>query len=251
MAGISPNVLEIRMSKHSHWAKVKRAKGAADVKKAAQFTRLARAVTVAARESGGDPNFNFKLRTAIDNALAQSMPKDNIERAIKKGTGEGDAVQIETVMYEGYAPGGVAVLVEVFTDNRNRTSANMKHHFSVHGGNMGGAGAVQWMFEKKGLIRFEKSGGLTEEQELALIDVGAEDIEAIDDEILVTCPPDGFIKIKQEAEKMGFKVVFAGTEWQAKEQGLALEGEALEKVEGLLEELEEDEDVNAVYSNLA
>lgn len=240
------------MSKHSHWAKVKRSKGAADVKRAAAFTRLARSITVAAREGGGDPSFNYKLRTAIDNALAENIPKENVERAIKKGVGGEDGMQIETVMYEGYAPGGAAVLVEVLTDNRNRTSANMKHHFSVHGGNMGGAGAVQWMFDKKGIVRFEKEGGLNEEQEqeLALIDAGAEDIESFEGETIVTSAPDAFLKIKAAVEKLGFKVVFTGTEWRPKEQGMELEGEALAKVEELLAALEDDEDVNAVYSNL-
>jgi len=238
------------MSKHSHWAKVKRAKGAADVKKAAQFTRLARAVTVAAREGGGDPNFNFKLRTAVDNALAQSMPKDNVERAIKKGIGGEDAVKIETIMYEGFGPSGVAVMVEVMTDNRNRTSSNMKHHFSVHGGNMGGTGAVQWMFEKKGIVRLASEAPLGDEQEMALIDAGAEDIENAEGEVIVTTAPDAFLKLKQAAEKAGLKVVYAGTEWQPKEQ-VSLEGEAQEKVEALLEALDEDEDVNEVYSNLA
>ncbi len=239
------------MSKHSHWAKVKRAKGAADVKKASQFTRLARAITVAAREGGGDPNFKFKLRTAIDNALAQSMPKDNVERAIKKGTGGGEEGKIETILYEGCGPGGIAVMVEVLTDNRNRTSSNMKHIFSVHGGNMGGAGAVQWMFERKGIVRIEKEGALDENQEMALIDAGAEDISSEEGETIVTTGPDDFLKAKQAAEKLNLKVVFAGNEWQPKDEPMAPDPETREKVEDLLDALDEDEDVNNIYSNLA
>jgi len=238
------------MSKHSHWAKVKRSKGAADVKKAAAFTRLARNITVAAREGGGDPNFNFKLRTAIDNALAENIPKENVERAIKKGVGGEDGTAIETIMYEGYALGGVAVMVEVLTDNRNRTSSTMKHIFSVHGGNMGGAGAVQWVFDKKGIIRIAKDGTLTEAEEMALIEAGAEDIEAAEGEVVVTTGPDVFLKMKRAAENAGLKVAYAGTEWQPKEDGPSLEGEALEKAEALLEALDEDEDVNEVYTNL-
>jgi len=239
------------MSKHSKWAKIKRAKGAADNKRAAVFTRLARAITVAAREGGGDTNFNFKLRTAVDNALAGNMPKDNVERAIKKGTGGGEEGKIETIMYEGYGSGGIAIMVEVLTDNRNRTSSNMKHIFSVHGGNMGGAGAVQWMFERKGIVRIEKEGMLNENEEMALIEAGAEDISSEDGETIVTTGPDGFLNAKQTAETMGLKVVFAGNEWQPKDEPLSPDPETRGKVESLLDALDEDEDVNNIYSNLA
>lgn len=136
------------MAKHSKWSKVKNYKGAADAKRGAVFTRLGRAITVAVRDGGADPEFNFRLRSAIDQALAGNMPKDNIERAIKKGTGEIASDQIDEVTYEGYGPGGAAVLVEALTDNRHRTSGNIKHAFSAHGGNLGATGSVQWIFEK-------------------------------------------------------------------------------------------------------
>lgn len=177
------------MSKHSKWSKVKNYKGAVDAKRSAVFTKLGRGITVASREGGGDPSFNFRLRTAIDLALAANMPKDNIERAVKKGTGEIAGEKIETVLYEGFGPGGVAVLVEALTDNRHRTSGNLKFIFSSHGGNLGGSGSVQWQFERK----------------------------------------DG--------------------EWTSKHPVAAL-GETKDALGELLDELDDDEDVSAVYSNL-
>ena len=238
------------MSKHSKWSKVKNYKGAIDAKRAAIFTKLARGITVAAREGGGDPGFNFRLRTAIDSALAANMPKDNIERAVKKGTGEVASENIESILYEGYGPGGVAVLVETITDNRNRTSSNIKHTFSIHGGNMGGAGAVQWMFERKGVIRLEGGAVLSADDELVVIDAGAEDIGYDDGETLITCPPDALMKVKAAVEKAGSAVASAGFEWIAKEKAPQPDEEAKASLEGLFEALDDDEDVNTIYSNL-
>ena len=238
------------MSKHSKWAKVKNYKGVVDAKRAAVFTKLARVVTVAAREGGGDPNFNFKLRTAIEQAQAASMPKDNIERAIKKGTGEGGAELIEEVVYEGYGPGAAAIVVVTLTDNRNRTSSSIKHIFSVNGGNMGGAGAVQWMFEKKGVIRVEDAAALKEDVELGLIDAGAEDIRAEEGGLVIKTSVESLNKVRETAEKAGLKVSYGGIEWVAKEEAPAPAGAVREKLEKLLEELDDDEDVNAVYSNV-
>src|SRR5690606_497539 len=144
------------MAGHSKWANIKHRKGATDKKRATLFTKLAKNITVSARE-GGDPEFNFRLRTAIDKALGNNMPKDNIERAIKRGTGEGDGGIIEEVIYEGYGPGGVAVLVEALTDNRNRSSANIKSIFTKNGGSFGASGSVQWMFERRGEILMENA----------------------------------------------------------------------------------------------
>jgi YebC/PmpR family DNA-binding regulatory protein len=237
------------MSKHSKWSKVKHYKGPADAKRAAVFTKLTRVITVAAREGGGDPNFNFRLRSAIDQALAANMPKDNVERAVKKGTGEIASDRIETIVYEGYAPGGVAVLVETLTDNRNRTASNMKHAFSVHGGNMAGSGAVQWMFERKGVIRL--SGKRPDEAgELALIDAGADDISADGDETVVMTAPDSIAKVRDAAVAAGFAIASTGFEWNAKERADEPDAEAKEKIEALFEALDDDEDVNAIYSNL-
>ncbi|MEY4744241.1 MAG: hypothetical protein RL272_186 [Candidatus Parcubacteria bacterium] len=238
------------MSKHSRWSKVKHQKGPADAKRAAVFTKMARVITVAAREGGGDPNFNFKLRSAVDQALEANLPKENIERAIKKGTGEIASERIEEIVYEGFGPGGVAILVEALTDNRNRTSSNIKHTFSVNGGNMAGSGAVQWMFERKAVVRL-KGGAPAEEAELALIDAGADDISTDDGEATVVGAPDALARLRDAALGLGFKVVSAGFEWSAKEKAGAVDGETREKLEALLEALDEDEDVNAVYANYA
>lgn len=237
------------MSKHSKWSKVKHYKGAADAKRAAVFTKMARVITVAAREGGGDPNFNFKLRSAIDQALGADLPKDNIERAIKKGTGEIASDRIEEIVYEGFGPGGVAILVEALTDNRNRTSSNLKHAFSVHGGNMAGANAVQWMFERKGVVRL-KGGAPSNEAELALIDAGAEDIAVDEEGVMVTCAPDAVAKIRDAAVHSGIAVVNLGFEWVAKEKAPEPDAETRERLEALMEALDDDEDVNAIYSTL-
>jgi len=238
------------MSKHSKWSKVKNYKGVVDAKRAAAFTKVARVITVAAREGGGDPNFNFKLRTAMDQALAVNMPKDNIERAIKKGTGEGETEKIEEIVYEGYGPGGAAIVAVALTDNRNRTSSSLKHIFSVHGGNLAGAGAVSWMFQKKGLIRIEERTSLDEAVELGLIDAGAEDITAEEGGLVVTTAVESLVKVREAAEKSGLKVVYGGIEWVAKDKSTAAEGQADDKLDELLEALDDDEDVNAVYSNV-
>lgn len=237
------------MSKHSKWSKVKHYKGAADAKRAAVFTKMARVITVAAREGGGDPNFNFKLRSAIDQALGADLPKDNIERAIKKGTGEIASDRIEEIVYEGFGPGGVAILVEALTDNRNRTSSNLKHAFSVHGGNMAGANAVQWMFERKGVVRL-KGGAPSNEAELALIDAGAEDIAVDEEGVTVTCAPDAVAKIRDAAVHSGIAVANLGFEWVAKEKAPEPDAETRERLEALMEALDDDEDVNAIYSTL-
>jgi YebC/PmpR family DNA-binding regulatory protein len=236
------------MSKHSKWAKVKNYKGVADAKRAALFTKLARAITVAAREGGGDPAFNFKLRSAVDAALAQNMPKDNVDRAIKKGTGEISGEAIEAVVYEGYGPGGIAILIEALTGNRNRTSQNLKHAFSVHGGNLAATGAVQWMFERRGVVRLA-GGPPGEKAEMALIEAGADDIAVEDGEAAVVCAPDALMKVKGAAETEGATVVSASFEWVAKEKAVVPD-EKREQLEELLEALDDDEDVNEIYTNL-
>ncbi|HTM68321.1 MAG TPA: YebC/PmpR family DNA-binding transcriptional regulator [Candidatus Binatia bacterium] len=236
------------MSKHSRWSKVKHQKGPADAKRAAIFTKMARVITVAARDGGGDPNFNFKLRSAIDQALEANLPKDNIDRAIKKGTGEIAAERIEEIVYEGYGPGGAAIMVEALTDNRNRTSSNLKHAFSIGGGNLAAQGAVQWMFERKGIVRL-RGGKPSDDAELALIDAGADDIAAEDEGVVVSGAPDAVARIRDAAAKQGMEVAGIGFEWIAKEKAVPLDAETKEKLEGLFEALDEDEDVNAIYSN--
>ncbi len=238
------------MSKHSKWAKVKHQKGVTDVKRAAVFTKLARAITVAAREGGGDPSFNFKLRTALDLALAGNMPKDNIERAVKRGSGAEEGERIEEAVYEGYGPGGAAVVVVALTDNRNRTSSSLKHIFSLHGGNMGGAGAVQWMFEKKGVVRIDRSEPLPEDVELTLIDAGADDISRDEDAFVVLAPIDALGRVREAAEKSGLKVSYSGIEYVAKDEAPAPEPAVRARLEALLEALDDDDDVSAVYTNV-
>ncbi|MFA6603860.1 MAG: YebC/PmpR family DNA-binding transcriptional regulator [Patescibacteria group bacterium] len=238
------------MSKHSKWAKVKHQKGTTDSKRAAVFTKLARVITVAAREGGSDPNFNFKLRTAIELAQAGSMPKDNIERAIKRGSGGAEGENIEEVTYEGYGPGGAAVVVEALTSNRNRTSSNIKHILSVHGGNLGSAGSVLWMFVRKSVLRIERAQPLGEAEELALIDAGAEDIAADAEGLDVTGPVEALNGLREAADKLGLKVVGAGLEWLPKEMLAVADPEAQAKLEGLFEALDDDEDVNNIYYNV-
>ena len=236
------------MSKHSKWASIKHKKGTADAKRANVFTKMAREITVAAKE-GGDPNFNFKLRAAMDRALAENLPKDNIERAIKKGTGEIESDRIEEVIYEGYAPGGLPVLVEALTDNRNRTAPNIRHIFTKHGGNMGATGSVQWMFERFGVV-YLKNVSLTDEQELVLIDAGAQDILPDDDGLAVRTSPEEVAQVREAAESAGLNASDAGFEWVAKDKAIGVDETVIEKATDLLAALEDDEDVNAVYANL-
>ena len=169
------------MSGHSKWATTKRAKEGKDAKRSSLFTKISKIISVAARD-GADPEMNFKLRMAIDKAKTFSMPKENIDRAVKKGSGDSGETRIENYIYEGYGPGGVALILEVLTDNKNRSASNIKHIFSKFGGNMGAEGSVRWMFETKGQITLKQSQ-LTEEDELKIIEAGAEDIENEDDKI--------------------------------------------------------------------
>lgn len=238
------------MSGHSKWANIKHHKGAADAKRGALFTKLAKVITVAAREGGGgDPSFNFQLRAAIDAARAANVPKDNIERAIKRGTGEIEDGRIEEVLYEGFGPSGVAVMVQALTDNRNRTAASIKHLFTKHGGSLGGSGSVQWMFEQKGVVRFAESAMPPEDVQLALIDAGADDIALEDGEVVITTAPDALARTRVAADAAGLAVSSSQLEWMAKEQGeVAVEAKA--GIEAFLETLDDDEDVNAIYTNV-
>lgn len=237
------------MSGHSKWSTIKHKKGAADAKRGALFTKLAKVVTIAARDGGGDPEFNFQLRSAVDLARAANVPKDNIERAIKRGTGEIEGGVIEEVLYEGFGPGGVAVMVQALTDNRNRTGANIKHVFTKHGGNLGGSGAVQWMFEQKGIVRLEGEKEPDDEQQLALIDAGIEDIEVDDGEVVISSPGDALAKVRDAAEAAGFTVTSSDLEWVAKDTVDVNEGVKV-KIEKMFEALDDDEDTNGIFSNV-
>jgi YebC/PmpR family DNA-binding regulatory protein len=237
------------MSGHSKWATIRHKKGAADAKRAALFTKLSKGITIAARD-GGDPEFNFALRTAIDKALAANMTKDKIDHAIKRGTGEIAGGVIEEVLYEAYGPGGVAVIIEALTDNRNRTSSNVKHILSKHGGSLAGSGSVQWMFERKGVVSASGKGSISDEEQLVLIDAGAEDINEEDGGFVISCAPTDLAKVRDAVESSGLKVEEFGLEWIAKE-----ENDMDESVRGLIEKLfdalDDDEDVNNIYTNVS
>jgi len=237
------------MSGHSKWSTIKRKKGAADAKRGALFTKLAKVITIAAREGGGgDPSFNFQLRSAIDAARAANMPKDNIDRAVKRGTGELDGGRIEEVLYEGFGPAGVAVMVQALTDNRNRTGANIKHIFTKNGGSIGGSGAVQWMFENKGVVRVEGDTMPSEDAQLALIDAGVDDIVLGDGEIVFSTAADAVAKVRDAAEDAGYTVISSQLEWVAKEE-VEVADDAKAKIEAMFEALDDDEDANNIYTN--
>lgn len=188
------------MAGHSKWANVKHRKARADAQKGKVFTKLAREIIVAAREGGGDLNANFRLRLAVQKAREANMPSDNINRAIQKGCGEGESVSLEQISYEGYGPGGVAVLLEILTDNRNRTAAEIRHIFSRRGGSMGESGCVAWMFNRKGYFTIDKKEGLPSEDDLMTLalEAGAEDFKEEDGSYIIITPPEDFETLKDK-----------------------------------------------------
>src|SRR4051794_35256842 len=198
------------MSGHSKWHSIKHKKGAADAKRGKLFSKLARAITIAARDGGGDPDHSPTLATAIQKAKEASMPKDKIQKAIDVGTGAGsDGAAIERVVYEGYGPAGAAVLVEALTDNRNRASAEIRHAFSKHGGNLGEPGSVAWIFERKGAIVVDSSR-YGEDDLIGAIDAGAEDVQADEDKLRVICDPGSLTAVKETLEAEGIEIESAG-----------------------------------------
>ncbi len=236
------------MSGHSKWATTKRKKAAIDAKRGKMFTKLIKEITIAAKGGGGDVAGNPRLRLAIDNAKAANMPQDNIERAIKKATGELEGVTYHEFMYEGYGPGGIAILVEVATDNKNRTVAEVRHLFSKSGGNLGENGSVAWMFERKGIITLPTQEK-TEEEILELVmDDGAEDLETEDEFFEVVTPVEAFENVRKKLVDSGLEVENASLQWIAK-NSVKIEGETAEKVVNLIEALEDNDDVQNVYSN--
>ncbi|MFO8088510.1 MAG: YebC/PmpR family DNA-binding transcriptional regulator [Desulfatiglandaceae bacterium] len=236
------------MSGHSKWSSIKHKKGAADAKRGKVFTKLIKEITVAARMGGGDPNGNPRLRTAVDAAKAANMPKDNIERGIKKGTGELEGVNYEETNYEGYGPGGVAVLVECLTDKKNRTVADVKYVFERNGGSLGEPGCVAWMFEKKGLIVVEKAS-VDEESlfELAL-NSGAEDVRDDGDEFEIITDPGDFEAVKSAIEDAGIDINLAENGMIPKNT-VKLEGKKAQQMLSLMEALEDNDDVSRVFAN--
>ncbi|MBC8459239.1 MAG: YebC/PmpR family DNA-binding transcriptional regulator [Deltaproteobacteria bacterium] len=236
------------MSGHSKWSSIKHKKGATDAKRGKVFSKLIKEITVAARLGGGDPDGNPRLRTAIAAAKAENMPKDNIERAIKKGTGELEGTTYEEANYEGYGPGGVAVLVNCLTDNKNRAVADVKHLFERNGGNLGEPGCVSWMFEQKGLIVFEKDK-VDEEQLLDLaLESGAEDVKEEETEIEVITDPSNFESVKKAIDDAGLSFIIAEITMIPKNT-LKVEGKKAQQTLNLMQGLEDNDDVNHVYAN--
>jgi YebC/PmpR family DNA-binding regulatory protein len=238
------------MSGHSKWSSIKHKKGAADAKRGQLFTKLTRALIVAAKDGGPDPAANLALQNAIEKARAASMPKDNIERAIARGSGTGaDAAAYEHISYEGYGPGGVAVYVDVLTDNRNRTAGEVRHIFARHDGNLAESGAVAWLFERKGVVLVDRDSIDEDELTLAAADAGAEDVAEEGSSFEVTCAPEDLHAVREALETAGIAVTDAEVTMLPKTT-VAIEDEAVaRKVLKLIDGLEEADDVQDVYAN--
>ncbi len=240
------------MSRHSKWAKIKHQKTAEDVRRGAIFTKMARGITVAAKEGGGDPATNFKLRLAIDQARALNMPKENIERAIKRGTGElTDGAKIEAVLYEGFLPGGIALIIESLTDNKTRTASTVKHLLSKHSGNLNAPNSALWMFEKKGIIRCKGANQEKEKFQLQLIESGAEDLIEEEGGWTIYTKPEELQNVKENLEKKGITIEFASTEWTAKNKIEIKDQKMKENLENLCEELDNEDDIDNYFTNAA
>jgi YebC/PmpR family DNA-binding regulatory protein len=236
------------MSGHSKWASIKHKKGAADAKRGKLFTKLARAITVAARDGGADPDGNPTLATAIQKARDASMPKDNIQRAIDRGAGVGvDAASIERVVFEGYGPGGAAILVDALTDNRNRASAEIRHAFSKHNGSLGEPGSVAWIFEKRGVVAVdaERYG---EDDLIVAIDAGAEDVRDEGDALRVLCEPADLSGVREALAAAGVEVQSADVAIEPKST-VEVKGNDAKSLLNLIEALEEQDDVDEVHAN--
>lgn len=237
------------MSGHSKWSNIKNKKAKMDAQKGKIYTRFSKLIIVAAREGGPDPNTNSRLKDIIEKAKQANMPNDNIERAIKRGSGELGGADYEEIMYEGYGPGGVAILIDATTDNRNRTAGEMRHLFDKHGGNLGETGCVAWMFEKKGLILIEKKDDTDVEQIMMLaIDSGAEDVEELEDSIEITTSVEKFETVKNCLQENNIDIFSAELSFIPNTTVTLPESES-EKLEKLLEILEEHDDVQNVYTN--
>lgn len=236
------------MAGHSKWAQIKHKKAAVDAKRGKIFTKIAKEITVAVRLGGKDPEMNPRLRTVIAKAKSVNMPNENIERAIKKGTGELADVQYEEITYEGYGPGGVAVLVEAMTDNKNRTVGEIRHIFSKYNGNLGESGCVNWLFEQKGYFVFDGKS-ITEDELMEIaIEAGAEDVRQDDDSLEVITDPSDFEKVKEVFDKKGLKYNVAEVTKIPKNY-VEVKGKDAENMIKLFEALEDHDDVQNVYAN--
>ncbi len=237
------------MSGHSKWSTIKRKKGAADAKRGKIFGKLAKEVTVAARLGGGDPAGNPRLRAAIAAAKSENMPNDNIMRAIRKGTGEGGGAALEELSLEGYGPAGVALMVETLTDNKNRTVSDVRHLITKYGGNLGEPGCVAWMFDKQGVIVFDRQGVNEDELLEAALECGAEDLQGDETQFEVLTDPAAFLEVKEALETRGFKPDLAEVQMRPKTTIKIDEEKSAQQVLKLVELLEEHDDVNDVFAN--
>jgi len=238
------------VSGHSKWSSIKHKKGAADAKRGKLFSKLSRAIIVAAREGGPDPGGNLALQNAIEKARSYSMPKDNIERAIARGSGaDADAAAFETVVYEGYGPSGVAVIVEALTDNRNRTASDVRHAFDKNDGNLGGSGAVTWLFERRGVVLVEGASVDEDELTLAAAEGGADDVSREGSSYRVTASPENLQAVREAVEAAGLTVESAELTMVPKTTVEVADEAAAKKVLRLMDQLEDNDDVQDVYAN--
>jgi YebC/PmpR family DNA-binding regulatory protein len=236
------------MSGHSKWSQIKRQKGANDAKRGALFTKVLREISVAARQGGADPDANFRLRLAIEKARSVNMPQDNIKRTVERAAGGADAEQIDEIVYEGYGPGGVAILVEAATDNRNRTAADVRSIFTKAGGQLAGAGAVAWQFEPRGVIAIGRDGVDPDEVALAAIDAGADDVETEDDPIEVLTAPGDLETVRRALEDAGVRIESAELILNPKAR-IEIEASQARQNLRLIDALEEHDDVQRVTAN--
>ncbi len=238
------------MSGHSKWSSIKHKKGAADAKRGKLFSKLSRAIIVAAKEGGGNPGDNLALQNAIEKARSYSMPKDNIDRAIAKGSGaDADASAFETVVYEGFGPSGVAVIVEALTDNRNRTASDVRHTFAKNDGNLGGSGAVSWLFERRGIVMVDAGGVDEDELMLAAAEGGAEDVELDGSSYQVTCAPEQLATVREAIQAAGFTVDAAELTMVPKTTVEVADENEAKKILRLIDQLEDNDDVQDVFAN--
>lgn len=238
------------MSGHSKWSQIKRQKAAGDVKKGALFTRATRDIMLAVKQGGASPDANFRLRLAMEKARAVGMPKDNVQRAIERASGGGEGMSLEEILYEGYGPGGVSILVEVATDNRNRTASEIRSTFTKHGAKLGESGSVQWMFEQKGQLDVDTAGKNADELSLRAIDAGAEDVETNEGTSTMTIytAPGDVEKVKRELEGQGERVISAEVTMRPN-QTVRVDGANADKLLRLVDALEELDDVQRVHAN--
>ena len=236
------------MAGHSKWDNIKHKKAKEDARRGKIFTKMTRLIAVAAREGGPDVNTNFRLRLAVDKAKSYNVPNDTIERAIKRGAGELEGDSYEEFVYEGYGPGGVAIMLQIMTDNRNRTAGDVRHLFSKYGGNLGESGCVAWMFEKKGVVRIARNGADEDEVLMAALEAGGEDVQSDDEGFTIYSDPASFEEVRNALEEAGYEIESAEISMQPKNT-VAVEGADAKRLLQLLEALEDHDDIQDVQAN--